>query len=279
MHDVALGVLMAAAVDYPLARVCRGDEQHVHRVLKLIAKADRPAALVEARSRVEPPGNALVHRPCVHISVKSLRAGAQLKPAQKRVPAAAHAVKRFKRRLRRAQRAKLILAAAPAREHRHIVREHRYNRGGRRVVTARLARERAHGHGLRAGEVGFRVGAHERAAARLNAHGLRVRRAHDGLHRPIKAQTRRTLDDEYARVCVGGDERRGLHPPRTQLFFPAGVPRRIAHAAAPEVSRGEEAYPLAARVAPEGFVADHGVHVRRGRGDAHLPCVFKPHAA
>ena len=117
VQHVALGVLMAAAVEYALPRVAAVYEQQVYAVLKLVAEAERAAALVYAAAPLKAAGDGLVDCPAVHIVLKRTVSAAQRKRSEEPRPARGYRVQKRARSVRYAQLPKLRFRAAAAAEH------------------------------------------------------------------------------------------------------------------------------------------------------------------
>ena len=117
VQHVALGVLMAAAVEYALSRVTAVYEQQVYAVLKLVAEAERAAALVYAAAPLEAAGDSLIDRPAVHIVLHRTVSAAQRKRPEESCPARGYGAQERARGVRCAQLAQLRLRAAAAAEH------------------------------------------------------------------------------------------------------------------------------------------------------------------
>ena len=90
VHDVALDILVTAGVEDALARINGADKQQIHAVLKLIAEADRAAALVEAAAPLKAAGDGLICAPAAEIAVERRASAAHGEAAEQRVPVAAH---------------------------------------------------------------------------------------------------------------------------------------------------------------------------------------------
>ena len=94
VHDVALDILVTAGVEDALARVNGADEQKIHAVLKLIAEADRAAALVQTAAPLKAAGDGLICAPAAEIAVERLAHAVHGEAPEQRVPIAVHGFER-----------------------------------------------------------------------------------------------------------------------------------------------------------------------------------------
>ena len=85
---------MTAGVEDALARVNRADEQQIHAVLKLIAEADRAAALVQTAASLKAAGDGLIRAPAAEIAVERLARAVHGEAPEQRVPIAVHGFER-----------------------------------------------------------------------------------------------------------------------------------------------------------------------------------------
>ena len=84
-----------------LAREVGAGERQRHRVLELVAEAERPARLVVAGARPQPAAQVLVEQPAVHQQVEGVVRRAHLHRVERPVPGAAHGAERRRRPPRR----------------------------------------------------------------------------------------------------------------------------------------------------------------------------------
>ena len=88
--NVAFDELMGGRPQQVLAREVRADECERHRVLELVAEAERPAGLVVAGARPEATAQVLVEQPAVHQQVEGVVRGAHLHRVERPVPRLSH---------------------------------------------------------------------------------------------------------------------------------------------------------------------------------------------
>ena len=86
VHYVALDILMTACVKNTLAGVDGAYQHEIYAVLKLIAKADSAAALIQAASSLKPAGYGLIRAPAAEIAVKRRARSAYGKAIKQRAP-------------------------------------------------------------------------------------------------------------------------------------------------------------------------------------------------
>ena len=168
--DVAFDELVAGRPQQVLAGEVRPGERERHRVLELVAEAERPAGLVVAGPRPQPAAQVLVEEPAVHQQVEGVVRGAHLHRVERPVPRPTHGVERSLGRRRGA-----------------VARDELAGRGGvaglaqQEHERARLAGSEGDGHVQRRAGVESRA---EAAGERLAGEGGRLR------ERPVAAEER-----------------------------------------------------------------------------------------
>ena len=161
--DVAFDELVAGRPQQVLAGEVRPGERQRHRVLELVAEAERAAGLVVAGPRPQPAAQVLVEQPAVHQQVEGIVRGAHLHRVERLVPRPTHGVERPLGRRRGA-----------------VARDELAGRGGV-LCLAQQEHERARLAGReRDGQVERRAGVEaraEEAGERLAGEGRGLRRA------------------------------------------------------------------------------------------------------
>ena len=112
---------MPAAGEYLLLCDVRVKQDEVHSVLKLIAEAERAAALINGASSEDAACQRLIHSPAAHISVRLAAAG-NGQTAAHTPPMCLCFFERFKCGIGLAQIKELFCAFASADEHGHGLR-------------------------------------------------------------------------------------------------------------------------------------------------------------
>ena len=290
VHDVALGVLVRAGVNYALARDAGVDAQEVCRILELVAESESAAALVYRGAGEHAARERLIYRPAAaHVLVERGvgRVDADA-PAQAR-KVLAHTAQLARGGLGLGERAQRIARAAAAGDDERVGARERHGKAGREPL--------AHLAGGFAGEVRAlvtgpteRLGGKRRGKAHARARVLGVQHAaveprrDEGRVSGLGAEPQPRVPAHIARRALYYQHpRRGLlghksgHA-RAELL-PARPAEAEGHTAVYAVLRGEQAHGRAVahcferlRAVCRALVADPGVY-------ALFAGVVRPHVA
>ena len=246
------GKLVRARETDLLARRPAVKQQQVHRVLKLVAEAERAAVLVQARARHQPAAQRLIRCPAAEIAVHG---GVRRRDPQARhraQPPLAHPVQRVHGLVRLRQTQEICARVAPAHEHALPLNDALEREAGaqpsarapvhltaqERKPVARPPRER---HARRRANAQGRVRAcilgceHAAGICRHDGRGVRVAPGADEVGVPRDARAPRALDEQHARVRILGHERRHAHGHPVHGALPRRPAEAVFHPRAPVV--------------------------------------------
>ena len=275
VHHVPLAVLVAAAVEDLRAGGPGIQKQEVYAVLQLVAKAECPAALIEAASGKQPAGPALVGRPEVHIVIQRRIWALQADTLQIREPSA----RRVRQQLPRVGgvegAAQRLLLTAEGEDGLRLRPEPQPQRGGAEVCL-RLRRDGDAGHQLRPLDIGGGIGEAEQPFPLFRPKPRAVR-AEGRAELPDERQPLRASHREDAQIAAEGDRERRLDPAPCDLSLPAGKSGPVFDLAGARAVR-EEAHGLAADEGIQALRAADRPDLLRRREQGLLPRVFEPEA-
>ena len=255
------------------------EQQQVHRVLKLVAEAERAAVLVQARARHQPAAQRLIRRPAAEIAVHGFVRRRDPQTRHRAQPPLTHTVQRAHGLVRLRQTQEVCARIAAAHEHALPFDDALERKAGaqprarapvhlpaqERKPVARPPRER---HTCRRANAQGRVCAcvpGREHAAGIRCHhggGVRVAPGTDEVGVPRDARAPRALDEQHARVRVLGHERRHAHGHPVY----GALPRRPAEAVF---------HPRVPVVVKERYRARACCHAQRLRAAQH-PRVAQP---
>ena len=275
MLHVALAVLMAAAFE-DLPPRGRGGEQHqVDAVLELIAKADGPAALVQARPPEQAADARLIRGPDVHHVREDGRDLLGLQPSGEALREGLRLGAGLLRLSGPEGAGKLLLGRAAQREQRDRLRRAEYPQGPRQKAALKAAGHGGRQQRRRVREKGLVVRQHGQIPARLDPQTGRVRPSGEGLEIPHEGQAVRPPDLQQAQRSRAVEEHGRLDLPARDALFPDRQPRRIADLTG-AFSVREEADRLPVRDGAEALAPLRVAYASRRGDQAHLARVLKP---
>ena len=261
---------MAAAVENLRAAEGGVNEQEICAVLKLIAKADRPAGLIDAAAREDPAGIALVYGPGIHIvgkrRIRTVKGKAlQILPP----PDAGGTEKRV--RIEGAQ----SLRIGADEQQCLIVCLHGKAQCRRTEVTFRRVRGRRTDIDFRSRKPCSRIPEPDKPVMLLKLQSGRIFRTEAGMELPAKRQTGRAPHCQHAHIRTHGDKHAGLNLPPRNHSAPDTDAWGIADLAGSQPV-GKETDRLSIDQNINRLRPCLRADVRRGRQQAHFPRIFEP---